>query len=125
MSTASTRPKRGLGTLAKSTIHGSRQTPPRRCNVPRGPPALNMSGPFDQRRPPALPVEHVAWRLQRGSHSVEAQLRQHPLGIEFVCVYDGAPLWSEVFTTFQPAIDLDRALDDTRNAWEAKGRARV
>ena len=84
-----------------------------------------MSMPFDQRRPPALPVEHVAWRLQRGNHSVEARLRQNPVGIELVCLYDGAPLWSELFIKHrQPAIDLDRALDDTRNAWEAKGWAR-
>jgi hypothetical protein len=47
------------------------------------------------------------------------------LGIELWCIYDGAPLWSELFTRFQPALDLDRALDDTRNAWEAKGWMRA
>ena len=65
-----------------------------------------MSSPFDQRRSPALPVDHVAWTLRRGAHSVEARLRQHPLGIELWCIYDGAPLWSELFTRLQPAIDL-------------------
>ena len=47
---------------------------------------LNMSSPSDQRRSSALPVDHVAWRLQRGTHSVEARLRQHPLGLELWCI---------------------------------------
>ena len=84
-----------------------------------------MASSFDPRRSPAAPVEHVAWTLQRDTHCVEARLRPHPLGIELWCFYDGAPIWSELFKHRQPTIDLDRAIDDTRSAWEAKGWARV
>ena len=84
-----------------------------------------MSISFDPPRSPAPPGEHVAWRLRKGSHCVEARLRQHPLGIELWCLYDNAPLWSEVFKHRQPAVDLDRAIDDTRCAWEQKGWKRV
>ena len=84
-----------------------------------------MSLSFDPPRSPAPPVEHVAWTLHRATHYVEARLREHPLGIALWCFYDGAPLWSEVFKHRQPAIDLDRAIEDTRRAWEQKGGRRV
>ena len=84
-----------------------------------------MALSFDPQRSSAAPVEHVAWRLHRATHHVELRLREHPSGIAMWCFYDGAPLWSEVFTHRQPAVDLDRAIEDTCRAWEQKGWRRV
>ena len=109
--------------MSKSTTDSSRLAPHFECIRSRPPGDVHLL------RPPAFPrappVEHVAWRLRKGTHCVEARLRHHPLGIELWCLYDGAPLWSEIFRHRQPAVDLDRAIDDTRCAWEQKGWRRA
>ena len=84
--------------------------------------ARNRVDRVPPRSEPAPPIERVAWTLVKPGRRVDLVLREHPLGTDLVCVYRGELLRSHV-VKFGPDHDnaVQRAVEDARAAWEAKG----
>ena len=74
-----------------------------------------------QAQPQPVPVEWVACVLGKSGQRVELVLREHRLGTELRCIYQGDVLWTELIK-FSPdhRRAVQRAVDDTRAAWETK-----
>ena len=81
-----------------------------------------MSIPFRsiQLLPP--PVERVVCTLAKSDRRVQLVLRQYRIGTELRCIYQGTVLWTEWKKCgADHSSAVQRAVDDTRAAWEAKG----
>jgi hypothetical protein len=64
----------------------------------------------------------VAWTLTKSARLVSLVLRQHPVGTELRCIYQGDVLWTELLKHGPGHQDaVQTAVADARVAWEAKG----
>jgi hypothetical protein len=71
---------------------------------------------------PPPPLDRLACTLGKADRRVQLVLRQDPLGTELRCIHERKLLWTELIR-FGPdhSSDVQRAVADTRAAWEAKG----
>lgn len=76
------------------------------------------------RTSPAVPAEHLLWKLQKGTRTAEARVRQHPHGQELRFLVNGELLWSEVFKPGR-GVALGEVAEVKRAEFEARRWRRV
>jgi len=81
-----------------------------------------MSIAFRQPEPPAAPIERVASSLAKSDRRVQLMIRSYPHGTGLRCIHQGELVWTELLKRGHDTPDaVQRAVDDTRAAWLAKG----
>jgi hypothetical protein len=66
--------------------------------------------------------DRLACTLGKSDRRVDVVLRQRRRGTELRCLHEGTLLWTEMISIGPDhSSAVQRAVDDTRAAWEAKG----
>ena len=81
-----------------------------------------MTIPFSSIQLLPLHSDRVACTMGKADRRVQLVMRHHRRGTELRCFHEGAVLWTELIPFgADHSSDVQRAVDDTRAAWEAKG----